>query len=271
MICSKNFITNLLKKNKIFPKERFGQNFLVSRKALDKITNCIGSGELVIEIGAGLGVLTEKLAKRFKKIIALEIDREIFPLLQENLNKFSHIDFNLQDALQYRPPVRDYILCGNIPYNISSPLIRRFLFEVENIPQKIVFLVQKEFGEKICQKKNSLIKILITSFAQVKIRGNIKKNNFFPPPKIDSVVIEIIPHSNPCIPFAKWQNFFFLLEAGFGERRKLLVSNLAKNSTISKEEVQEIFLKLDIPPKARAEDLENEDWFALYNWMNNER
>ena len=260
------FIKRILKENDIRFKKKYGQNFLTSSRSLKKIAGAIGTDDLAIEVGSGFGVLTQELATRFKKVIALEIDKEIFPVLKNNLSHLSNIEFYNEDALNFNEEKlpNSYVVCGNIPYNISSPLVRKFLIETKRKPKKIVFLVQKEFAEKIISKKNSFLKMSLEVVGKSRIRGEVGKNNFFPVPRVDSVILEITPRSKPKIPSGQINDFIDFLGKAFGERRKKLVNNLHKNLSLEKEKTIGMLKKMNINERSRAEELELQNWIDIF-------
>ena len=261
------FIKRILKENDIRFKRKYGQNFLTSSRSLKKIATVIGTGDLAVEVGSGFGVLTQELATRFKKVIALEIDKDIFPVLEDNLSAFSNIDLRNEDALDFDESKikNSYTVCGNIPYNISSPLIRKFLLETKRKPEKIIFLVQKEFAEKITSKKNSFLKISLEVIGESRIRGEVSKNNFFPAPRVDSVILEITSRSKSKIPSGQINDFIDFLGKAFGERRKKLINNLHKNLNLEKKRTAKILKEIKVSEKSRAEELELENWINLFS------
>jgi len=213
------------------------QNFLTNSLILNKIVKQaeINSNDIVLEIGAGLGNLTTKIAQKAKKVIAVEIDKRIFPILKENLKEYKNV----------------------VPINY---LLRKFLSTYPR-PELIVFLIQKEVAYKILGKgKKSKIFYAVHFYAQPKLICLVKRENFLPKPKVDSAVIKIVLKKGKTKKNLE-KNFFTLLRAGFSSPRKYLLNNLANN--FEKQKVLEAFQSLGIKTNSRASDLPLAKWIAL--------
>ena len=251
----------ILKKYNIKPNKKLGQNFLVDKSVLKKIiqTSELSSKDVVLEIGPGLGVLTQELAKRVKKVIAVEKDRTLSRLLKDILKAegVSNVKVINKDVLQISNSqflISNYKLIANLPYYITSPVIRKFL-ETDNPPQLMVLMVQKEVAQRIVAKppKMNRLAVAVQFYGKPKIISYVSKKSFWPIPEVDSAIIKIIPQPIPKIDTKK---FFELVKAGFSTKRKMLKNNLKiKESTLK---------KLGINPKARAENLTIKDWLKIY-------
>ncbi|MBR3177729.1 ribosomal RNA small subunit methyltransferase A [Candidatus Saccharibacteria bacterium] len=212
--------------------------------------------QLCIEIGPGLGTLTSSLLKRFDKVIAVEYDKR----LAENLPKsfpgknleVINVDFLKFELEKIKSP---YVVAGNIPYYITSPIITKLL-ETENPPEKIVLLIQKEVAERIAAKdgKESVLSLSVQNRADVELGDVIKKEFFTPPPKVDSQVIILKPHS-PKVD----DKVIKLIHRGFSSPRK----KLARNLGLSKDQIAKIFAELNISEDARPADLDLQTWQNL--------
>lgn len=288
-------IKNLMEKYGIAPKKLFGQNFLISEGILNKIIKeaNLSKEDTVLEVGPGLGALTFKMAPHVKKIIAVEKDRELIKILKERLveEKVGNIEIVEQDILKFNPTgyeltANSYKLVANIPYYLTSALIRKFL-ESENQPQKIILMIQKEVAQRIClprrslgggwrsqQIKMNILALSVQFYAEAKILFYVSKENFWPSPKVDSAIIEITPGELSASAKATADEkklFFKIVKAGFANKRKQLAGNLARNlslrgtkqSKLSKEKAEEILKSLGLNPKIRAEELTLEDWVKL--------
>ncbi len=269
-----------MQKYGISPKKLFGQNFLISEGILDKIieSSNIDGGDTILEVGSGLGALTLKLAKKAKQVIAVEKDRELVKILRERLaeEKIKNVKIIEQDILEFQTSdfkTKDYKLIANIPYYLTSALIRKFL-ELNNKPQKIVLMIQKEVAQRIClprrslngggrsqQIKMNILALSVQFYADAKILFYVSKENFWPAPKVDSAVIEISPKKE--LPGIDEKLFFKVVKAGFANKRKQLAGNLSTNLGISKEEAEEILTSIGLNPKQRAEELDLEKWLEL--------
>jgi 16S rRNA (adenine1518-N6/adenine1519-N6)-dimethyltransferase len=245
-------------------KKHLGQNFLTDKNVLQKIIDSadIKSDDVVLEVGPGTGILTAELAKKAKKIIAVEKDKSIIEVLKENIKNFGNIEIVEGDILKFNIKEKKYKIISNIPYYLTSPLIRKFL-EEKNPPQEIILMIQKEVAKRICESppNMSLLAVSVQFYANAKILFNVSKNSFWPVPKVDSAVIKIISHKiskniNPDL-------FFKIVKAGFSHPRKQLASNLSKELKIKKEEINKILLENNIQPTQRAETLYIEDWKNL--------
>jgi len=242
-----------------------GQNFLIDRSVLAKI---IDAGELspqdtVLEIGPGLGILTLELARKANRVIAVEKDDQFCKFLSQILNqqRIQNVDIINQDILSYQPKIKDYKLIANLPYYITSPVIRKFL-ESENQPRLIALMIQKEVAQRIvAQPPNmNILAIAVQIYAQVEIIDYVSKQYFWPVPKVDSAIIKIKPFKKPRFPNIDYEQLFKLIKQGFSSKRKMLKNNLQLSSSMLE--------KIGINPKARAENLSIDQWVQLYAQIN---
>ena len=261
-------IKNLLKNERIRPLKQLGQNFLVDDRAINKIVKAadINSGDLVLEIGPGLGVLTKELVKMAKKVVAVEKDRNMVKLLQENL-KIKNLQIVNKDILKFIPDFKNYKIVANLPFYLTAPVIRRFLEFVEVKPEEMVLVVQKEVGERICTSppKMSILAVSVQTYAKTEIISYISKKSFWPEPKVDSAVIKITPCLTSYIYMypEKREIFFKIVKAGFSQPRKQLINNLSKKLKLNKEIIGKWLLKNKIQPSQRAGTLSSKDWTNL--------
>ena len=260
-------IKSLLNKYDSKPSKGLGQNFLIDKNVLSKIIEAaaLKPTDVVLEIGPGIGTLTQKLAKNCKKVITIEKDRVMCEILKETLEDYRNVEVINVDIRNHKLPTTNYKLVANIPYYITSPVIRKFL-EAENKPDFMVLMVQKEVAQRICAKppNMSLLAVSVQFYAEPKIISYVSKNCFWPSPKIDSAIIKITPHK--IVGHRESYNLFFkVVKAGFSHPRKQLASNLSKRFKMPKEKTPEWLLKNKIDPKQRAETLSIEDWKNLTN------
>lgn len=261
-LSDKKTIIEILQKNGLFAKKRFGQNFLINRQELEKIvtTAKIEKTENVIEIGPGLGVLTQKLLQKAKKVICLELDGNIIPILKANLSGVTNLEIINIDALKFIPPKMEYKIVANIPYYITSPILNHFL-QVENKPKSITLLVQKEVAEKICMRdgKQSILSLEVALFGTPKIISRISASSFFPAPKVDSSILHIEvfdKNHEDFIPKNKALEILNLAKICFSQKRKKLSNTLP-------EEYHENATVTGISLSRRPETLTISDWTKL--------
>jgi len=259
---------------------RRGQNFLISEKVLHKIieTADLKKTDLVLEIGAGLGFLTEELAKRAKKVLAVEIDKKLVEILKERLKDGKNgIKILQEDILSKKTEKiilawlaknsvrKQYKIVANIPYNITGRILRNFLsFPLtKGRPNLMVLMVQKEVGERIVSNppKMSRLSVMVQFYSQAEIVSRVKKENFWPRPKVDSVILKLKPRTGF---FGEEDNFFQLVRSGFSSPRKYLLNNLFKAGIINeKEKGEKIFKNIGLSPRIRAQELSISDWLRL--------
>lgn len=264
------------KKHTVTPKHHRGQNFLIDKNIVKKIVASanLSPTDVVIEVGPGQGALTRELAPHCKQLIAVEVDRDLIPILDRELVEFSNITLihgdirrlSIEEILQKADLRSDtsYKVVANIPYYLTSNLIRTFL---ENIPrpQSLTLLIQREVAERITDKnQNSILSLSVEYFAKASILFTVSKTCFRPVPKVESAVIQITPKSEKEIGSKKEQDYFFkILHAGFSAKRKYLASNLAKGLDIKSEIINKHLEKIGIDLKSRAEELDLKKWIWL--------
>ncbi len=263
-----------------YAKKEFGQNFLVNKGVLKKIVDAssLKKDDVVLEVGPGLGVLTLELAKKVKKVIAVEKDKNMVRVLREVLKRggIENVEVLNEDILKLdfkKLKLKEYKVVANIPYYLTSALIRKFL-EFDNSPvggklKKMVLMIQKEVAQRICEKKKmSLLSLSVQFYATPRLLFKVSKGSFFPSPKVDSAVVEIAPKKELSLPKKDIEKFFKLVKAGFSAPRKQLLGNLNKEILLDKEKLKEIFKEMKINEKSRAEDLKEKDWVSLVRKLN---
>ncbi len=267
-LSSKEKIKTILNEYGAKPQKGLGQNFLIDKNILSNILEAsdIQNNDTVLEVGPGLGVLTQELAKKARKVIAVEKDKKMAEILRKNLADFKNIEIIEDDILKLNPKrytLNAYKVVANIPYYITSPLIRKFL-EAKFPPKDLVLMVQKEVAQRICASppKMSLLAVSVQFYAQAKIAFYVSKNCFWPAPKVDSAIIKIVPHK--IVGHRESYNLFFaVVKAGFSHPRKQLAGNLSHELKLTKEQTIEWLAKSKINQKQRAETLSVEDWTRL--------
>lgn len=251
-----------------------GQNFLISQEIIEKILEAgeLNKKDVVLEIGPGTGNLTFELAKKVKKVLAVEKDRRFSLILKKEKKRqgIKNVEIIQGDILKIINFLfiknYPYKVIANIPYYLTSRLIKNLL-EHQNKPRLIVLMVQKEVAKRICAKppKMNLLAISVQFYAAPKIVSFVPKTCFWPQPKVDSAIIKIIPKT---LPFEEPEKFFKIVKIGFSQPRKQLVNNFSKKLGFDKIKLQEILKAIKINPKSRAENLTIEDWLKLTTTLN---
>jgi 16S rRNA (adenine1518-N6/adenine1519-N6)-dimethyltransferase len=267
-------VKKLLKNYGIYPSKRLGQNFLIDKDVFKKIIKAaeLSEKDTVLEIGPGFGNLTLELAKKVKKVIAIEKDKKMCQVANEFLNSknIKNVKIINKDVLEISPKSKlltnNYKLVANLPYYITSPIIRKFL-ELKNPPESMVLMIQKEVAKRICEKppRMSLLSVSVQFYAKPEIISFVSKKSFWPAPKVDSAIIKITPFSRTTIGTRKIPAllFFKIVKAGFSQPRKQLVNNLSRQLKKEKEKVKKWLIKNNIKPNQRAETLSIKDWKKL--------
>ncbi len=247
-----------------FAKKSLGQNFLQSPVIRDIILQTAGdiSQKQVLEIGPGLGFLTTKLLAEKCILTAVELDARSIEILKRDFEHKPNFRLIYDDILSISLddlyPTENYSVIANIPYNITSPLIRKILSRTQNKPEKCILMVQKEVAQKICSSKRSILSISVELFASSRIATFVKSTDFSPAPKVDSAVIELIVRKTPLIPTEMEADFFTVLHAGFSRKRKKIQNYIGAFFGVSSD----ILLK-DIDGEKRAETLTIEEWIHI--------
>jgi len=262
----------ILKKYNIKAKKSLGQNFLVNEKIVEEISNVINvTWENIIEVWPGYWALTEKLLiKKPKSLNLVELDRDMIEVLNKRINSgdfdLEWIDFKINniDVLKYIPEHKDYTVIANIPYYITSPILRYFLYDVENKAKSMVILMQKDVWDKILWKwkeKTSVLSLFVSKKCRVREVLFVSRTNFIPAPKVESSVLLFENHGlYNDIDDLKFLDF---IKKAFKEPRKKLSKNLI-NSWYDKNLIMQVFSKYSIEDNTRWEDLNMSIWSQLF-------
>ena len=263
----------VLDKYHLKPNKGLGQNFLSDDVVLSGIADAAGfpDGSVVLEVGPGLGSLTRHLAERAGQVVAVELDRDLIPVLEKELAPWPNIRVIHSDILEFA--VDDYIsseyyVAANIPYYITSAVIRHLL-EGKSRPKCLALTVQKEVAERICAApgKLSLLALSVQVYGTADIPMIIPASAFYPVPDVDSAVVRISLYDEPLIPESEMDRFFTLAKAGFGQKRKTLRNSLSANLHLTSTETEKLLLDTGIDPMRRAETLTIEEWKRLMGKM----
>ena len=263
-------IPDLLRQYGIRPRKSLGQNFLADHNALLKIVRDaeIGPDDEVLEIGAGLGSLTRLLAVNARSVTAIEIDRELFPVLEAVTEPFENVRLVEGDVLKIPMEtlytVDGYKVVANIPYYITSAVIRHLL-EAPVRPERVVLTMQQEVAERILSQdeKMSLLSLSVQIYGQARIASQIPAACFIPEPKVDSSVLIVDIYPEPKLSGEEVDLLFRLAHAAFNQKRKMLRNSLRPVLGGDSELTSERLAQAQIDPMARPEHLAVEDWIRL--------
>lgn len=263
-------VPSILRQYGLRPDKSLGQNFLQDSDSLEKIVQAaqINPDDSVLEIGPGLGNLTRYLALAAKTVTALELDRNLFPVLEAVLAPHPNVRLMAGDILRFSPSdlmeQDDYLVVANVPYYITSAIFRHLLAKAPR-PRRIVLTIQNEVAERICAQPGemSLLALSIQVYGQPVIAATIPAAAFYPAPKVDSAVIRVDMYPEPVIHHHLLDNFFRLAKAGFSQKRKTLRNSLSAGLAISTSEAGQMLEQAGIDPQRRAETLSLAEWGKL--------
>ncbi|MBC7264226.1 MAG: ribosomal RNA small subunit methyltransferase A [Chloroflexi bacterium] len=255
------------------PDKALGQNFLRDERLLPRILAAaeISPDDTIIEVGAGFGVLTRALAERARRVVAVEVDRRLIPILEHRLSDLTNVKLVHADVLSISPVALlapesppYYKVVANLPYYITSPTLRHFL-ESEQKPTRMVVMLQREVAERIIAKPGdmSLLAVSVQFYARPKIIAHISRHSFYPPPEVDSALVRLDLYETPPYDVPEPGIFFDIVRAGFGQRRKQLRNSLARGLGLTTEQVVKLLNNCGINPTHRAEDLSLDEWACL--------
>lgn len=264
-LTNKNSINKILHRSNLRLKKRFGQHFLVSRKILHDIISAadLKKGEKILEIGSGIGTLTQELLRHRNKVVAVEIDSQLVQILKNNFKHKKNLEIINDDILRISIPKVDKII-ANLPYQITSPTIRKFLNIREPKIKIMVLMVQKEVAERIVAKpkdsKRGFLSVMVQYYGEARIIKIVPKELFWPIPKVDSAIIKINLKSQISNLKIKEEELFKIVQAGFSQKRKKIRNSLAAALHFKPQEIDQILQKMSIDPNLRAEELSIESW-----------
>jgi 16S rRNA (adenine1518-N6/adenine1519-N6)-dimethyltransferase len=267
-------LRSLLYAHQMRPNKAFGQNFLVDRSVLQHIIGAaeINAGDQVLELGAGTGVLTRELAKHARRVVAVELERDMLSLLAETTRHFANVELVERNMLYVDPAEvfgsEAYKLVANLPYYITAPTFRHFL-ESTNPPRLLVVMVQYEVAQRIVAEPGdlSLLGVSVQFYGKPKIITHVPARAFYPAPKVDSAILRIDLKDEVPLTSNQRDSFFRLVQAGFSERRKQLHNSLAHGLHRKDAVVQAWLSAASIDPARRAETLSIEEWLQLWHKM----
>lgn len=274
------YMKSVLKRHGFTFSKSLGQNFLVNPTVCPRMAEYCGASENcgVIEIGPGAGVLTKELSKTASKVVAIELDKRLLPVLDETLADCNNVKIINGDAmkLDLHKLIKeefngsDVVICANLPYYITSPVIMRIL--EEKLPIKsLTVMVQKEAGERICAEPATrdvgAVSIAVRYYSNPKMLFKVSAGSFVPPPKVDSEVIKLDILQAPPINPKNEKMFFKVVKSAFAQRRKTLSNSLSSGLGVSKADIAKALESCGLKPTARAEELSMEEFCKLSDFF----
>ena len=280
-----NTIAVLQKDGFVFQK-KYGQNFLIDPHVLDKIVAAAGIGpdDFGVEIGPGIGTLTQYLAYAARSVCAVEIDKNLIPILEDTLSDYDNVEVINNDVLKVdlaalakeKNNGRPIKVVANLPYYITTPIIMG-LFENHVPVDSITVMVQKEVADRMQtgpgSKDYGALSLAVQYYAEPYIVANVPPNCFMPRPKVGSAVIKLTRYEKPPVDVKDEGLMFRLIRASFNQRRKTLVNGIRNSGdfSLSKEEIEDVFNRCDLPLNIRGEALTLEQFAMLANCIYDEK
>ncbi len=275
-LTDRGVIRDVMERHGFTFSKSLGQNFIVNPSVCPRIAQEGGAapGVGVIEIGAGIGVLTAELARRADKVVCVEIDRRLLPILAETLAEFSNITIVNADVMKTdlaaliarEFPGMEVVVCANLPYYITSPILMSLL--EQRLPiRSITVMVQKEAAQRICAqpgtRDSGAISAAVRYYSQPRVLFPVSRGSFLPAPEVDSAVIRLDLHPTPPVAVADEATLFRVIRGAFGQRRKTVLNTLSATLELSKEETRALLEQAGVPATARAEALTLEQFAAI--------
>jgi len=277
----------LLRRFGLRARKGLGQHFLTDEGALKAIIQAaeLAPSDIVIEVGPGLGVLTRELAGKVAWLFPVELDSKLAAILQKNLASLRNVSVINRDILEIDPPsllretpaglpelaesALSYKVVANLPYYITSPVLRHFL-TAQAKPRLMVVMVQKEVAEAITARpgRMSILSVSVQFYGQPEIVSFVPAGCFYPAPEVDSAILRITVPPEPAVEVTDEDSFFSLVRAGFSAARKQLANSLAQGLKLPKAEVLPLLQKAGIAPQRRAETLTLGEWAGLWRVFN---
>lgn len=268
----------VLKKYNIHFQKKFGQNFLIDTHVLDKIVDAAGIGkeDFVLEIGPGIGTLTQYLCERAREVTAVEIDKKLIPVLADTLAAYDNVTVLNQDILKVdimelaekKNEGRPIKVVANLPYYITTPIIMSLL--ESKVPlDTVTVMIQKEVADRMQaapgSKEYGALSLAVAYYADAYLAANVPSHCFMPRPNVGSAVVRLSCHKKPPVQVADEKHMFALIRASFNQRRKTLQNGIYNYSGLSysKEEIERALAQLGLPPAVRGEALSLEDFARL--------
>ena len=268
-------IKDILHRHGFTFSKALGQNFLINPSVCPRMAELSGAGEGVgvIEIGPGIGVLTNELCQLADKVVAVELDKRLIPVLGETLAEYDNVkvinadvlELDLNKLIEDEFPGMEVVICANLPYYITSPVIMKLL--EDKLPvTAITVMVQKEAAQRICasvgSRESGAVTVSVNYYAEPSLQFYVSAGSFMPAPKVDSAVIRLDVRKEPPVITGE-EKFFKVVKAAFSQRRKVISNSLSSGLKMSKDEINEALAAANVPSNARAEKLSLDDFAAI--------
>ena len=253
-----------------------GQNLLINPSVCPKMAELSGAkeGVGVIEIGPGIGVLTQELCSLAEKVVAIEIDKRLIPVLSETLNEFDNVKVLNDDVmkLDLNKLIKEefgdmkVVVCANLPYYITSPVIMKLLEDRLSV-ETITVMVQKEAAQRICAevgtRDSGAVTVSVNYYSKPEMLFGVSAGSFMPMPKVDSSVIRLNVYKEPLFETENSRNFFKVVKAAFSQRRKTVLNSISSSLGLEKQTVNKLLSESGVNPQARAEKLSMNDFAEI--------
>lgn len=271
-------IKDILSRHGFTFSKSLGQNFLINPSVCPRMAELSGAdkGVGVIEIGPGIGVLTNELCRLADKVVAIELDKRLLPVLEETLGEYDNLkvvnadvlETDLHKLIEEEFSGMEVVVCANLPYYITSPVIMKLLEDKLPI-SAITVMVQKEAAQRICaevgSRQSGAVTVSVNYYAKPEMLFSVSAGSFMPAPKVDSAVIRLNVLNEPPVKVNDEKKFFSVVKASFSQRRKVISNSLSSGLSLDKSKIAEILEKSDVPLNARAEKLSLQNFADIAN------
>lgn len=271
-------IKDILNRHGFTFSKSLGQNFLINPSVCPRMAELSGAGEGVgvIEIGPGIGVLTNELCKLADKVVAIELDKRLLPVLEETLGEFDNLkvinadvlEIDLHKLIEEEFSGMEVVVCANLPYYITSPVIMKLLEDKLPITA-ITVMVQKEAAQRICaevgSRQSGAVTVSVNYYAKPEMLFSVSAGSFMPAPKVDSAVIRLNVLDEPPVMVKDEKKFFLVVKASFSQRRKVISNSLSSGLSLDKSKTAKTLEKSGVPLNARAEKLSLQNFADIAN------
>ncbi len=271
-------IKDILSRHGFTFSKSLGQNFLINPSVCPRMAEFSGAGKGVgvIEIGPGIGVLTNELCKLADKVVAIELDKRLLPVLEETLGEYDNLkvvnadvlETDLHKLIEEEFSGMEVVVCANLPYYITSPVIMKLLEDKLPI-SAITVMVQKEAAQRICaevgSRQSGAVTVSVNYYAKPEMLFSVSAGSFMPAPKVDSAVIRLNVLNEPPVKVNDERKFFSVVKASFSQRRKVISNSLSSGLSLDKSKTAEILEKSCVPLNARAEKLSLQNFADIAN------
>lgn len=271
-------IKDILSRHGFTFSKSLGQNFLINPSVCPRMAELSGAdkGVGVIEIGPGIGVLTNELCKLADKVVAIELDKRLLPVLEETLEEYDNLkvvnadvlETDLHKLIEEEFSGMEVVVCANLPYYITSPVIMKLLEDKLPI-SAITVMVQKEAAQRICtevgSRQSGAVTVSVNYYAKPEMLFSVSAGSFMPAPKVDSAVIRLNVLDEPPVKVNDEKKFFSVIKASFSQRRKVISNSLSSGLSLDKSKTAELLEKSGVPLNARAEKLSLQNFADIAN------